>query len=134
MARWIAKLTMAGVAPAKTAGAEGKDVAGGNKPAEEQRISVFTRPQALTYPVAVALVKGGWEAVKTLHVGWLASPWVPLLTCLVIGGVIAWDNLRTEKPGAPMYVLGVVVGILNSLVMYAAVLGIGAVPTNASTP
>ncbi len=89
-----------------------------------QRVSIFISPQALTFPVAVALVKIAWEGFKKLPVLWADTLWLPFAACLLIGLIITIDNLRTEKLSLPMYALGLFVGLLNSCVMFAAVLGI----------
>lgn len=89
-----------------------------------QRVSIFIPPQALTFPVAVGLVKIAWEGLRKLPGAWADTLWLPFAACVIIGLIISIDNLRTEKLSLPMHMLGLFVGLLNSCVMFAAVLGI----------
>lgn len=93
------------------------------KPSADQ-IAIFIRPQALTFPIVVGVVKVAWEGFMRLPVSWAGSLWVPFAACLFIGFVITIESVRIEKLSIPMSTLGVFIGILNSFVMFAAVLGI----------
>jgi hypothetical protein len=89
-----------------------------------QRVSIFIPPQALTFPIAVGLVKVAWEGFKRLPVSWAGTLWLPFGACLLIGMLITLENIRAGNLSARMRLLGLFVGMLNSCVMFAAVLGI----------
>jgi|GEM_PF-5065647 len=89
-----------------------------------RRMSIFIRPQALTFPVVVGLVKVGWEGLQRLPISWAGQLWLPFTACLLIGLLISLEHLRVEKFSWPMRILGLTTGLLNSCVMFAAVLGI----------
>ena len=77
--------------------------------------------KALTFPVAVAPVKRAWEAGTLVP----AAGWFPLVARLLIGVIITIDNLMAQKKVTlPMRVMGLFISVLNSLVMFAAVLGL----------
>jgi hypothetical protein len=131
MANLLTRLTTIGVASlplpqertAEILGRQQARVAGPDQ-APEPRVSIFINPQALTFPVAVALVKGAWEGLKLTPLPAAGTTWFPFLACLVIGVLITVDNLMAETMTRSIRGLGVIIGILNSLVMFAAVLGI----------
>jgi hypothetical protein len=92
--------------------------------------SVFTSAQALTYPVAVVLIGGAWAALQRLSAPWTESQWVPLIASLALGGIITFPSISQEV--ANQYsrhdrifvcVRGILVGALNSLVLFGAVAG-----------
>jgi len=122
VANLLARLTMAKV-PAQPAGTNER---GGAPPAPQpsDQIPIFTNPKALTFPIVVGLVKGAWEALKALQTSWASSPVVPFVMCLVLGMAITVANLIEEKPKPTGWVIGLCVGLLNSLVIFGAVMGI----------
>jgi hypothetical protein len=125
MANLLARMTTIGVAPAGEPAAE---VFGTKKGAPDRapgtRVSIFINPQALTFPMAVGLVKGGWEALKHAPLPGMETTWFPFGACLAIGVIITINNLTAQKMTTSMRWLGVFIGILNSLVMFSAVLGV----------
>jgi hypothetical protein len=82
--------------------------------------------------VIVVLVKGAWAALQGLQVSWAESRVVPLVLCLLLGMALTVANLLEEKPKPTGWVIGLLVGLLNSLVTFGAVLGIPA--SNAGGP
>ncbi len=89
-----------------------------------EHIPIFTNPKALTFPIVVGLSKAAWEALKALPAPWLASAWVPFVICMAFGMTIAVTNLLEEKPPPPRWALGFFAGLLNSCVIFGAVMGI----------
>jgi hypothetical protein len=73
----LSKLTMVDV-PVE-GGQEGERTAevlargtGSPRPAtrRQEQVSIFIRPQALTFPVVVGIVKVGWEGIQRLPISW----------------------------------------------------------------
>jgi|HubBroStandDraft_1064217.scaffolds.fasta_scaffold55900_2 hypothetical protein len=87
-------------------------------------IPIFIHPKALTFPILVGLVKGAWLAVSQLPVAWPSSIWFPFSMCLLLGLLIAISNLTEQKLRFSAWALGVSIGLLNSLVVFGAVIGI----------
>lgn len=90
--------------------------------------SVFVSPQSLTFPVAVLLIGGAWAAVRQLSADWGSHKWVPFGMSLIVGGVISIPAILDEVGANPgrktfIWIRGIVVGLLNSLVLFGAVLG-----------
>jgi hypothetical protein len=91
---------------------------------ETERTSIYIHPKALTFPIAVALVKGSWEVLKLVFGANAESLMFPLGACLILGMLITVSNLIEEKPPYIGWALGLAVGLLNSLVICGAVIGI----------
>jgi hypothetical protein len=94
----------------------------------DEKISIITNPRALTFPIVVGLVKAGWEGLKMLPVPQLTSIWLPFALCVLLGMVIACMNLSEEKPGKGGWALGLVLGLVQCLMLFAAVMGITKIP------
>ena len=133
MANFLSQLTMVKVpSPVAAAPAPAAEILANKKVSKaaaktssnEGRVSIFVNPKTVTYSVAVCLVKGAWAGFEKLPVEALHSVWVPFILCLVIGMTVAINNLQEEKLTKSMYVLGLVIGVINSSMMFAAVLGI----------
>lgn len=121
MANVLARLTMTWVPPRARHSPTREPSA--IEPAGE-RIPVFTSPKALTFPIVTGLVKAAWDTLKAVQLDWASSPLVPLVMCVALGMAITVANLLEEKPKPMGWVLGLAVGLLNSLVICGAVLGI----------
>jgi hypothetical protein len=95
----------------------------GNGP---ERFPIFTNPKAIQFPVLVGLVKGAWVAAEALPPAGacLASVWFPFLSSVFLGLLIAISNLIEEKPKIIGWIFGLVVGFLNSMVVFGAVMGL----------
>jgi hypothetical protein len=98
------------------------DDAGGTE--EGTRVPIFIHPKALTFPIVVALVKGAWLAAATLPFQWAASRWFPFSACLILGLLVTISNLSEQKVRVLDWIFGLAIGILNSLVIFGAVVGI----------
>jgi len=92
--------------------------------------SVFASAQALTFPVAVVLIGGGWSALQLLTNPWMHTLWVPLLLSLLVGAIITFPSVSEEAAGnaarsgrAFIWFRGIVIGTLNSLVLFGAIAG-----------
>lgn len=136
MLSFIAKLTMARAPKAApqadiqqlkdTAPGEVAAPAGGygGKPL----IPIFINPKTLQVPILVGLVKGAWEATKALPAStastYLTSTWFPFAACTILGILITVSNLREDKAPALMWIVGLIIGFLNSMVVFGAVMGI----------
>ena len=70
------------------------------------------------------MVKTAWEAAKILPVPWATSIWFPFGTCLFLVLLITISTLIEEKPTIYGWIFGLFIGLLNSLVVFAAVMGI----------
>jgi len=119
--RRIAKLTMSrpqGLAPLVLPAEPGKEQQ------KEIEVPIFINLKALTFPVLVGLVKGAWAAASLLPVTWATSVFVPLIMCLVLGILIAISNLLEQNLRVIDWVAGIAIGLLNSLVVFGAVMGI----------
>ena len=120
----IAKLTMVRaepVAPLVHVAAPGD---GGLPPDRSSDVPIFIHPKALTFPILVGLVKGAWLAASQLPIAWPASIWFPFSLCILLGLLIAVSNLTEQKLRFSSWALGVSIGLLNSLVVFGAVIGI----------
>lgn len=125
MANLLARLTMANVPGARTGRLFGLGSDEKEGTAQANDLSpIFIHPKAISFPVAVGLVKGAWEAAKSSPISWLHSPWFPLGACIAIGLLIAVSNLLELKAKPLAWVIGLIVGGLNSLVVFGAVMGI----------
>lgn len=93
-------------------------------PAAATSVPIYSNFKALTFPILVGLVKGAWTGVKLLPVPWFATMWFPFVACMVLGLLITASDVQVQK-GTLLQTLGnIAVGILNSIVTFAAVLGI----------
>lgn len=92
------------------------------------KASVFASPKSLSFPILVALIKGAWEAAKVLPAPVLNTMWFPFLAALILGMLITISNLNEEKPSTTGWVIGMVIGLLNSLVVFGAIIGIPTKP------
>ncbi|WP_445627975.1 hypothetical protein [Nostoc sp. DSM 114167] len=120
MTNWLAKLTMISLKPRF-----GQRLSDEDQPTTP-KVSIFTNEKSLTFPVLVALVKGSWESLQQLPISSTKSIWLPFCTCIILGILIAISNLKEEKP-SPLYhewFLGIGIAILNSLVVFGAVVGV----------
>lgn len=125
MANLIARLTMiAQPAAEREVSAQGLRKNVSAKTASIDRIPIITNYKSLTYPIVIALVKAAWEAIKLIPAPWVTSAWLPLTLCLALGILIGVSNLATEKPPLFGWFLGLFLALLNSLVMFGAVMGI----------
>jgi hypothetical protein len=86
--------------------------------------SIFISYRSLTFPAAAALVKTAWAALQAAMIPGIGGVWFPLTACLILGVLIALANLSEEKPKPLGWVIGLVIAVLNSLVLFAAVLGV----------
>jgi hypothetical protein len=126
MWHFIARLTMA----RSPEGARVSSIlrAGSGRAAEEEEqtptVPIFIHPKALTFPVLIALVKGAWAGAMLLPLPWAASIWFPLVACMILGLLIAISNLLEQKVGTLTWIFGLVIGLVNSLVVFAAVVAI----------
>jgi len=96
----------------------------GKEQQKEIEVPIFINLKALTFPVLVGLVKGAWAAASLLPVTWATSVFVPLIMCLVLGILIAISNLLEQNLRVIDWVAGIAIGLLNSLVVFGAVMGI----------
>ena len=96
--------------------------------ATQPGLNVFLTPQSIaTFPVASLAVTIVWRLAAKLSPNHGKSSWVPVITALIIGGVIFMGGLSDEdtKPKSTRpWIVSVVVGILNSLFLAAAALGL----------
>jgi len=88
------------------------------------KIPIFIHPKALTFPILVALVKSAWTAASVLPVAWSRTVWFPFGSCILLGLLIAVSNLAEEKARASEWISGIIIGLLKSLVVFGAVVGI----------
>jgi hypothetical protein len=91
-------------------------------------ISVFTAPQSLVaYPLSVCIVATLTRAARTILRSDVADATPPFLAALVVGGaivaIVASDRLTRPRHRRD-WVGMIVVGIVNSLVLFVAALGI----------
>jgi hypothetical protein len=91
---------------------------------KQMEVPIFINPKALTFPVLVGLVKGAWASASLLPVSWATSVFVPLIMCLVLGILIAISNLLEQNLRVIDWITGIAMGLLNSLVVFGAVMGI----------
>jgi hypothetical protein len=129
MLRWLANATMASTRQPARYGRvlETETSTPTTPPVTDERankVSVFIDPKALTYPVSIAVVKAIWEGLKTLPSTGLDSPWVPFALCLILAALITISNLTEESAPPTKWIISMVIGLLNGLVLYAAVMGV----------
>jgi hypothetical protein len=92
---------------------------------EGPREAIFIDYRTLTFSAAVGLVQMAWLGLQAVEPSWFASRWWPLGMCLAIGMLVTVANLVDQKVVKRIdWVGGLLVGLLNSIVMCAAVLGI----------
>ena len=90
----------------------------------ENRVAIITNPKALTFPLVVAIVKTAWEGLKMLPVESLSSIWVPFILTMALGFIITIYNLSEEKPSTGGWVTGITLGLVQSIMLFSAVMGI----------
>lgn len=93
---------------------------------QETTVPIFINPKALTFPILVALVKGAWTALALLPSHLTSSIWFPFVACLALGLLVAISNLLEQKAKLMDWIFGLVIGLLNSLVIFGAVVAIPA--------
>ena len=93
---------------------------------DSESVAFFGNPRALTFPVIVGLVKGAWAALQGFTPSLSQATWIPLLLCLALGMLVTIAGLADQRPSLkPLnWLIGLVVGFLNCLVMFGAVLSI----------
>jgi hypothetical protein len=96
----------------------------GRESGKQMEVPIFINPKALTFPVLVGLVKGAWASASLLQVSWATSVFLPLIICLLLGILIAVANLLEQNLRFIDWIIGVAIGLLNSLVVFGAVMGI----------
>lgn len=89
-----------------------------------ENISIITNPKALTFPLIVGFVKVGWEGLKILPISNFASNWIPFVLCVFLGMTIAVTNLSEEKPSKVGWFIGLALGLIQCLMIFAAVMGV----------
>lgn len=98
--------------------------AGGGAVQGNTSVPIFIHPRALTYPIMVALVKGGWSAMALLPLRSTSSIWFPFIASLLLGILVAISNLTDQRAKLLEWIVGLVIGLLNSLVIFGAVVSI----------
>ncbi len=94
----------------------------GTGPANQHKVTTFITQEALTYPVAVALIAGLWVGLQQLA-SFFRSPLVPLLLAIAavaIGVLITWDDIKSGSKRTAAILLGA----FNAGLVWLAVLGI----------
>lgn len=79
---------------------------------------------SIAFPAAVGMVKSVWLALGLLVPGWDAEPWVGLVVCGVLVGIITIKGYSDSQPGGWNWgrvVLAALLWMLNSLVLLGAV-------------
>ena len=94
------------------------------KAPEGQPTSIYISPKALTYPILVGVVKVAWAVLIAVLGSVAETKFIPLAICVVLGMLITVANLQEEKPSLVYWAIGLGIGLLNSLVVCGAVLGI----------
>ena len=101
------------------------------KEAGARTVSAFLTPQSLaTFPGASGVVLILWKVSGQLVPGWQASHVVAAVLSLVVGALvylasITDKNLDHAPVGLAEKVLTLAIGLINSVMLYAAATGLG---------
>lgn len=92
-------------------------------------VPIYSNFKALQFPGIAALVKTVWLILGTAtHMPVFTSVWFPLIVCVALGLLITINDLQAQKGTWLQNVGGLLVGVLNSIVVFGAVVGIGPSP------
>lgn len=85
-----------------------------------------TKKSLRSLPGSVVAVSVIWYTAKTLAPPWGASPWVPLVASLLVGALITLPTVFDPRFGFTTWekVEGIAIGFINSLVIFAATIGV----------
>ncbi len=108
-----------------------KREANGNVKNAGNRQNVFVTPASLaTFPVASVVIASLWKLLQVLlpNTSVLKSPFIPFVIAVLLGAFLVYMDLtdpeRIKPPTSRDKVMKSVIGLINSLILVAAVLGI----------
>ena len=90
-------------------------------------LPIFTNPKTLTFAAITGIVSFSWSALRNLPQEFWDSQYIPLSFSLILGLFLGAINLSEIKKGESLsrieYFLGFFMAILNSLIIFGAVIG-----------